>query len=307
MPHSVLHRPLLAGALLALAVALPARAEGTARSIDQARGVLKTPEARAVYDREIRGAAQPDGLGVRLPEGFTAKGLLAALVPGGDPAALVLAGARPWPARPDSYVAIVCVARSAAAAANERKYWPDQCRTEQAQAWFGVFERGAGGQPRLLARTREPVEAPTSWAGSNLDSPQALEGGDTQAGMPESWLRFDLAPYRIRDDELAFGVRAGWSEGYAGGGASFEALYLFRVDGEALRVVFTAPMMYYKMIAGDWNKDGTRNHDMYEGSNLLNVQGAATAGFHDLQLRERGGKWRRTYRWSEASGNYVAR
>ena len=73
-----------AGALLALAVALPARAEGTARSIDCARGVLKTP-GRAVYDREIRGAAQPDGLGVRLPEGFTAKGLLAALVPGGDP------------------------------------------------------------------------------------------------------------------------------------------------------------------------------------------------------------------------------
>jgi len=108
----------------------------------------------------------------------------------------------------------------------------------------------------------------------------------------------------LRNGDTAFGVRAGWSEGYAGGGASFEALYLFHIDGKALRVVFAQPMMFNKMIAGDWHKDGTRSHDLTDGSNTLNVLPGTTAGYHDLQLRERNGKWRQTWRWSEASQAY---
>lgn len=114
-------------------------------------------------------------------------------------------------------------------------------------------------------------------------------------------------PYALRTGDAAFGVRAGWSIGYAGGGASFEALYLFRIDGKTLRVVFAQPMMYFQDIGGDWHRDGTRDHDITEGSNTLNVLPTSTEGFHDLQLRQRGGKWRQTFRWSAADGEYQPR
>lgn len=276
-------------------------AAGTARSIDKVPGKLSTPEGRAVFDREIRGTPLPDGFGTQLPEGFTAAMLVHQLVPEADPGALILAGAKPWPGNPDKYVALVCMADSPEQATSARKYWAGECRTESGAAWFGVFERHAGGEARLLARTAEPVTAPTNWSDSNLDAPQDL--GD--AGSPGTWLRFDPASYRLNDSHATFGVRAGWSEGYAGGGASFEALYLFMQDGETLRVVFAAPMMYMKMIAGDWNKDGTRNHDVYDGSNVLVISGRATAGFKDIQLRERNGPWRRSYRWSEKDRAYA--
>lgn len=276
-------------------------AAGTATSIDKVPGKLTTPEGRAVFDRQIRGTPQPDGFGTQLPEGFSTASLVHQLVPEADPNALILAGAKPWPGNPDKYVAMVCMAESPEDASRRRRYWADECRTESGTAWFGVFERHAGGDARLLARTQEPVTVPTNWSGSNLDSPEDL----SDAGLPSTWLRFDPAPYHLNDSHATFGVRAGWSEGYSGGGASFEALYLFMQDGQALHVVFAAPMMYMKMIAGDWNKDGTRNRDVYDGSNVLVISGRATAGFKDIQLRERNGKWRKTYRWSEKDGAYT--
>jgi hypothetical protein len=35
-----------------------------------------------------------------------------------------------------------------------------------------------------------------------------------------------------------------------------------------------------------------------DGSNSLVILSSATDGFHDLQLREKGGKSRQTFRWS---------
>ncbi|VVE37876.1 hypothetical protein PHO31112_03989 [Pandoraea horticolens] len=48
-------------------------------------------------------------------------------------------------------------------------------------------------------------------------------------------------------------------------------LWACSVLRDALRVVFAAPMMYYKTIAGDWNQDGVRNHDVYDAGNVMNV------------------------------------
>nr|WP_232458018.1 hypothetical protein [Burkholderia ubonensis] len=112
---------------------------------------------------------------------------------------------------------------------------------------------------------------------------------------------------KLRAGDAAFGVRAGWSIPYAGGGASFEALYLFRIDGNTLRVVFAQLMMFYRNNAGDWHPDGTRDHDITDGSNALNVLPTSTDGFRDLQLRQRGGKWRQTFRWSARDGEYLPR
>ncbi|KVH04299.1 MULTISPECIES: hypothetical protein [Burkholderia] len=297
-----------------------AHAAGTAHSLDQVPGKFDSPDARAAYARDMSGAPEADGFGVHLPPGFTKEGLVAQLAPGQPLARVVLAGAKPWPQRPGAFVAIVCVAPTDESAREALRFRaPTDCEGFERHAeaddqkelvWLGVFERGPDGVPRLVARTEQPLDQATDWSNTNLDSPDYLEeakpSGD-RVLRPERWSRFDLAPYALRAGDAAFGVRAGWSIGYSGGGASFEALYLFRIDGKTLRVVFAQPMMFYRDIAGDWHRNGTRDHDITEGSNTLSVLSTSTDGFRDLQLRERGGKWRRTFRWSAADGAYQPR
>ena len=94
------------------------------------------------------------------------------------------------------------------------------------------------------------------------------------------------------------------SEGYSGGGADFEALYLFRIDGATLRVAFARPMSFVKSIAGDWNPDGTREHDESDASNSLVILPGKTGGYFDIQLRQQGGKWKRTFKWSAQKQAY---
>ena len=299
---------------------LAAHAAGTAHSLDQVPGKLASPDTRAAYARDMSGAPEPGGFGVRLPPGFTKEMLAAQLAPGQPLARIVLTGAKPWPQRPGAFVAIVCAAPTDERAREVLQFRaPDDCegfdRHRDADetkelVWLGVFERGPDGVPRLVARTEQPIDQGVDWSQTNLESPDSAEDATQQSDVairPERWLRFDLAPYALRAGDAAFGVRAGWSIGYSGGGASFEALYLFRIDGKTLRIVFAQPMMFYQDIAGDWHADGTRDHDITEGSNTLNVLSTSTDGFHDLQLRRRGGKWRQTFRWSAADGEYQAR
>lgn len=298
------------GLCLALAASV-CQAGGTVHSLDQARGALDTKDGRKLYDQAMQGS-KDDPLGMALPAGFTPDLVVKALAPQRDPGQRVLAGVKPWPQQPGKYVAIACLARSAELAGKLRQYNgcdgsidPDS----PLDVWFGVFERDAdAGAPRLLARTMAPIDVPVDWQHTRLgDAPDVASGqsaGDAQGVMPESWNRFDLAAYQLKAEDYAFGVRAGWEEGYSGGGASFEALYLLRMDGPALRVVFAQPMAFMKDIAGDWHKDGTRDHDMTDGSNVLVILKSQTNGMYDLQLRKRGDKQPQTFHWSGANQRY---
>ena len=291
---------------------LAAHAAGTAHSLDEVPGKFSSPDARAAYARDMSGVPEQDGFGVHLPPGFTKEALVAQLAPGQPLGRVVLVGAKPWPQRPGAFVAIVCAAPTDDLAREVLQFraptdcegyerHPDADETKEL-VWLGVFERGPDGEPRLVARTEQPLDQGIDWSQTNIESPDSFRKTDDFAIRPQRWLRFDLAPYALRAGDAAFGVRAGWSIGYAGGGASFEALYLFRIDGKTLRIAFAQPMMFYQDLAGDWHRDGTRDHDISEASNTLNVLPTSTEGFHDLQLRQRGGKWRQTFRWSATDG-----
>jgi len=299
--------------LISVLHATTVMADTTVHSLDAVPGAIKTQDARKLSDSGMSGAKQPDGFGTALPAGFSTPYLVQQLAPGQDPKRVVLAGAKPWPQRANAYVAMICLADTPEDAADAQQYARGQCESfdssdsENRQVWFGVFDATGGGAPRLVARTETPVDTQTDWSDTDLDLPEALDAkdaNDAKLAMPASWKLFDLAPYQIKSGEYAFGVRAGWSEGYAGGGGHFEALYLFRVDGKALRVVFARPMTFDKLIAGDWHKDGTRDHDEYDASNSLVILPGATDGFHDIQLRQQGGKWRRTFKWSSTAQMY---
>ncbi len=291
---------------------LPASADTTVPSLDKARSALQTEDARRMYDSQMSGAPQPDGLGVALPPGFTREFLVQQLAPGQDPKRLVVAGAKPWAQRAGTFVAMVCLASTPERAAQLLKFGGGECADlssddEKNGVWFCVFGTTPCAAPTLLARTDGPFNTPTHWSGTDIDLPQDLATEDAKApllSVPTEWKRFDLAAYKIAPGAVAFGVRAGWSEGYSGGGANFEALYLFHIDGPTLRVVFAQPMSFFKSIAGDWHPDGTRDHDMSDASNILVVLPEKTDGYFDLQLRQQGGKWRKTLKWSAAERAY---
>jgi len=223
-----------------------AYAEGTAHSLDQVPGKLDSPDTRAAYRREMDGPSEADGFGTRLPAGFSKQALIAQLAPGQDPARAVLVGAKPWAQRPNAFVAIVCIAATNDLAKETLQYGPsDRCDgyaywdSAKTLVWLGVYERDAAGVPRLIARTKEPINKATDWSTTHTYAPDAI-GENEKTLHPEEWRGFDLAPYLIRPGDYAFGVRAGWTIGYPSGGASFEALYLFRIDGDELRVIFCA-------------------------------------------------------------------
>ncbi|WP_109476915.1 hypothetical protein [Paraburkholderia sp. C35] len=272
---------------------------GQAHAQSKAGGNSKT-EAQALSTPK-----QEDGFGTKLPDGFSRAFVISQVAPKENPASALLVGVKPWPARANSYVAIVCLAESTDDAKRRRENAPD-CDARDpfsASVWLGVFEKTSDNPPTLVARSPAAVDMLPDWSDTNIDTQQAF--GDT-ATMPELWSRFDLAPYQLRAGDYAFGIRAGWSESYAGGGGSFEGLYLFRIDGKEIRPIFAEPMSFSKLIAGEWHKDGTRDHEETGATNTLIVLPGQTSGFHDIQLRELHGKWRRTYKWTSQAGSYAA-
>jgi hypothetical protein len=283
----------LAAALLCCGVAQAA----AVHSLDQVPSRLATPEGRAQFAQQINGDPAPDLLGARhLPEGLSAAVIAGLLAPGGGQPSLV--GARHW--HDDLYVAIACIGGAPASGAPQCAYPDGSDPTMQVR--LGVIAMPKGAPPRLVAASGD-WDARMGWDRTELPgAPQAADGAAPV--VPQEFTGFDLANYLIAPGVRAFGLRGVWQEGYSGGGASYTGLYLFVPDGERLRLVLAAPMSVFKDIAGDWHKDGTRDHDITDVANLLVVLRHRTAGHFDLELRQRPGTARQVWRWDAGSGAY---
>ena len=295
----------LACLLLALG-AQPAWAQ-TAQSLGQVPGLLKTPESRQVFAQQMEGKPAHDPLGTRLPAGLSAKRIAALLLPAGGTEPLNAVGAKPLPGAAGTYVAIVCTGGNIPKAPDDPPcihYEYGGPPVPPLHAYLGLIAARPGGVPRLLAK---PVRTDglVNWRTTNLPTvPQALDQASGDSIRPDSYDRWDLAPYIIAPHQRAFGVRGGWSEGYSGGMADYGALYLFAVVHGALRQVFAAPMSSYRDTAGSWHKNGTRTHHIKTGANILIVSTRSTNGHFDLLLKSRLGHWQRLYRWSAKDGRY---
>jgi len=105
-----------------------------------------------------------------------------------------------------------------------------------------LYRQAQDGQYRLTARSAEPLDLPD---GTELDD-------------------LDLAPFKMTDTELAFGVRTtaqfdGCQGSYCYG--SSEILQLFRVDGKAIRPILTTLLWSEAETTGPANDDGSRDHE----------------------------------------------
>lgn len=297
-------RLLLAG-LFALAFGQLANAE-TVHSLGEVPKQLKTPEAKRFFSEQMQGKPAPDLLGVHLPAALTADAIIGLLVPRDDKAKPHLVGAKSWPARPNLYVAIVCTGGTAPYSAGEASCArsPGDDKEPPLHVYLGVLETKAGGAVSLVAASGA-IDCATDWSRSNLPRRPAA-ADDAQGGIirPHRFDRFDLARYKIAPDRVAFGLRGAWSESYSGGDANFTGLCLFTLDGKRLHEVLAAPMSAYADVAGDWHKDGTRDHDITDAANVLIVSGHQTGGHFDLLLKSRGHGKPQTFRWAQSAGAY---
>ena len=269
-------------------------------------GAIEHQEGKQIFDEQMRGTPPAREFG-SLPSGLDEATFIRWLAPDEDSAQLTLTGAKPW--GPDgSYIGVACFARTAKDAGYAREYKDTDCSEDfdlrrAKNFYLGVFA-WQDQHLRPIARTTKPLAVPVSWANSNLTGPATAEDGE--AVLPQNYKKLDLAAYRIAPNVTAFGVRAQFNEGYSGGGAFFDALQLFMVkDGDIVNIL-SEPMYFYQDIAGEWNRDGTRQHDINEGKNILRVLSSQTDGYYDLQIKSVDDKWSRKFIWSAGQARYVA-
>lgn len=290
---------------LALLLFVGTASAETVHSLDQVPGHLKTPEARETFREQIAGKPAPDRLGTHLPAALPAEAIKRLLVPEGDQAAATVVGAKPR--RSELFAAIVCTG-----GAPPLDPQAPQCgradpgsKEPPLHVYVGLIDT-EGGTPKLVAKSG-PVDCAMNWNDSGLPrQPMAADDAKAAAIAPDSIDRFDLAPYTIAPGQTAFGLRGSWSESYSGGGASYTGLCLFAAEGAELKQVLAVPMSAYADVAGDWHKDGTRDHDITDAGNVLLISSHATRGHFDVTVKNRKGPWRRTFRWSQAAGAYRA-
>ncbi len=268
----------------------------------------------------LANTSKSDGFGVALVPGLQAKDIVALIAPGRSVALATLVGAKAWPHRPNSFVAIACFAAS-------KKEYEDDLRSSKEPSctkyydpsegdgrdyidkavYLGLLEYQAGKPAKLIASYSKPLDVKTSWKWTQQPGPSgkfSAPSSDESDLMPEEYMRFDFAPFKISDTDTAFGLRLGWRDIYAGGGAYFEALALFKVDGDKLRNVLAQPLRFEQDTAGKWNEDGTRDRKSLDGNNVLSMLSSKTEGYYDLQISGGKRKWKRVFIWDGKSKSY---
>ena len=281
-----------------------ASATRTTPTLTDVPKALKTPEGQRLYGEQMNGSApSEDPLGLKLPAELQASTLAGLLVSRSDHATLNGVGAKPWPQMPGQFVALACTGGDPASGPGATPCSRSDASAPPLRVYLGVVASD-GSAPHLVAGPVELASA-VDWQHSGLPSqPEALDDAKDGRIAPTSFTRFDLAPYRIAPDVPAFGLRGAWSDSYSGGFGEHEALYLLANTAGQLHQVFAAPVTSLLMTAGDWNKNGTRQHTVQDGANTLGLSDTETDGHKDLILRSRLTSWQRTYRWSSATGSY---
>lgn len=205
-------------------------------------------------------------------------------------------GVRPWPRQSDTYIFTAC------STDEKHDYDVDYCHNlETGKTVFAVIKIDKDKNISLIAKP---------WIDDSNNSEQTafLITNDLKENVIGNPIRLDFAPYQLSSEILAFGVRHNAMVGYSGGGAEDEAMTLFAVIDGQLRPILNVPTYHFANYAGNWNKDGTRNHDIYENLYIIKVLSSSTGGMQDLAWSEVGGKKKHKsviYKWDNVNKRYI--
>lgn len=287
--------------LVLLASLSPAFAT-TVQNLDAVPGVIQHTEGKQIFAEQMAGATPAKGFG-ELPQGLSENQWIGWVAPNENPNNLILTGAKAW-GKEGKYIGIACFADNQANAGQAKKYADNTCpenynNGRANKLYLGVFS-WQNQQLQPIARSEKPLNQISAW------NKAAEKGSDDESVRPLAYYtKLDLAPYRIAPDTLAFGVRGGYSDAYSGGGAFYEVLELYTIKDSKIINVFSDLVYYYSDIAGDWNKDGTRQHDISESKYILKLRSAKTQGFYDLEVVNLQDKSSQIFHWSESLQQYV--
>lgn len=265
----------------------------TVNSLSEVEGVIKHQEGHDFYAEQMDGIPRKHPFGI-LPSDININEFIHWIAPNEQENLLVISGGKPWGSN-GLFVGVACFAWSEKDVISAKKYGETTCdysysHEKNNKFYIGVFQLQNG--------TFTPIARSLTYLQQTLINPVGEEV------PPNSYNRLDLAPYRINDEEMAIGIRAGFSVGYSGGGAYTEYLQLYRVKSDASIVnIFNEEIYSFEDLAGDWNRDGTRQHHVSETKYTLHVLKTKTDGFYDLQIRQ--GKEKKTFVWSVAQERYV--
>ncbi|HHT2663743.1 hypothetical protein ACV8S3_14215 [Citrobacter freundii] len=287
--------------LVLLASLSPAFAT-TVQNLDAVPGVIQHTEGKQIFAEQMVGATPAKGFG-ELPQGLSENQWIGWVAPNENPNNLILTGAKAW-GKEGKYIGIACFADNQADAGQAKKYADNTCpenynNGRANKLYLGVFS-WQNQQLQPIARSEKPLNQISAW------NKAAEKESDDESVRPLAYYtKLDLAPYRIAPDTLAFGVRGGYSDAYSGGGAFYEVLELYTIKDSKIINVFSDLVYYYSDIAGDWNKDGTRQHDISESKYILKLRSAKTQGFYDLEVVNLQDKSSQIFHWSESLQQYV--
>ena len=287
--------------LVLLASLSPAFAT-TVQNLDAVPGVIQHTEGKQIFAEQMAGATPAKGFG-ELPQGLSENQWIGWVAPNENPNNLILTGAKAW-GKEGKYIGIACFADNQADAGQAKKYADNTCPENYSNGranklYLGVFS-WQNQQLQPIARSEKPLNQISAW------NKAAEKESDDESVRPLAYYtKLDLAPYRIAPDTLAFGVRGGYSDAYSGGGAFYEVLELYTIKDSKIINVFSDLVYYYSDIAGDWNKDGTRQHDISESKYILKLRSAKTQGFYDLEVVNLQDKSSQIFHWSESLQQYV--
>ncbi|HCR3325658.1 TPA: hypothetical protein ON529_000321 [Citrobacter freundii] len=287
--------------LVLLASLSPAFAT-TVQNLDAVPGVIQHTEGKQIFAEQMAGATPAKGFG-ELPQGLSENQWIGWVAPNENPNNLILTGAKAW-GKEGKYIGVACFADNQADAGQAKKYADNTCpenynNGRANKLYLGVFS-WQNQQLQPIARLEKPLNQISAW------NKGAEKGSDDESVRPLAYYtKLDLAPYRIAPDTLAFGVRGGYSDAYSGGGAFYEVLELYTIKDSKIINVFSDLVYYYSDIAGDWNKDGTRQHDISESKYILKLRSAKTQGFYDLEVVNLQDKSSQIFHWSESLQQYV--
>lgn len=287
--------------LVLLASLSPAFAT-TVQNLDAVPGVIQHTEGKQIFAEQMAGATPAKGFG-ELPQGLSENQWIGWVAPNENPNNLILTGAKAW-GKDGKYIGVACFADNQADAGQAKKYADNTCpenynNGRANKLYLGVFS-WQNQQLQPIARLEKTLNQISAW------NKAAEKGSDDESVRPLAYYtKLDLAPYRIAPDTLAFGVRGGYSDAYSGGGAFYEVLELYTIKDSKIINVFSDLVYYYSDIAGDWNKDGTRQHDISESKYILKLRSAKTQGFYDLEVVNLQDKSSQIFHWSESLQQYV--
>ncbi|ENQ6442954.1 hypothetical protein ACEPNH_003349 [Citrobacter freundii] len=287
--------------LVLLASLSPAFAT-TVQNLDAVPGLIQHTEGKQIFAEQMAGATPAKGFG-ELPQGLSENQWIGWVAPNENPNNLILTGAKAW-GKEGKYIGIACFADNQADAGQAKKYADNTCpenynNGRANKLYLGVFS-WQNQQLQPIARSEKPLNQISAW------NKAAEKESDDESVRPLAYYtKLDLAPYRIAPDTLAFGVRGGYSDAYSGGGAFYEVLELYTIKDSKIINVFSDLVYYYSDIAGDWNKDGTRQHDISESKYILKLRSAKTQGFYDLEVVNLQDKSSQIFHWSESLQQYV--